>query len=143
MPSKPVSGGASVLVVEDNALVAAALDVWLSEIGYEAVRTVSTVQEAVHAALSLSPSVILMDLHLLGIGDGVDAAKQIHEAYGLACPVIFLTGDTSSDAVNRILQDHPAAILKKPVSETALRKTIDDVMQIAVLPLRPEMPVRS
>src|SRR2546423_1162495 len=53
--------------------------------------------------LSLSPRVILMDLHLRGIGDGVDAAKQIHEAYGLKYPVIFLTGDTSSDAVHNRL----------------------------------------
>jgi hypothetical protein len=29
--------------------------------------------------VSLSPRVVLMDLHLPGIGDGVDAAKQIHE----------------------------------------------------------------
>ena len=129
MPPSPASTDAPVLVVEDNRLVAAALDVWLNEMGYAAVRTVSTVPEAVEAAVSLNPRVVLMDLHLPGIGDGVDAAKQIHETYRLKCPVIFLTGDTSSDAVKRILQDHPAAILKKPVSETALRQTIDEVIR--------------
>jgi CheY-like chemotaxis protein len=56
MPRSPVFTNAPVLVVEDNRLVAAALDVWLNEMGYGDVRTVSTVQEAVEAARITGPT---------------------------------------------------------------------------------------
>jgi hypothetical protein len=56
-------------------------------------------------------------------------AKQIHAVH--ECPIIFLTGDMRPEAVQRMLEDRPAAVLNKPFSEADLKRALAKVLHVA------------
>jgi two-component system, response regulator PdtaR len=111
-----------ILIVEDEPLVADGLRGILDELGLGTCQVAQSVQAAVSAARANRPLLIVMDLQLSGIGDGVDAAQQIHEEQD--CPIIFTTGNTAPSALQRICEDRPSAILKKPFSAEELKRAV-------------------
>ena len=125
-------GHPCILIVEDERMVADALAGLLSELDLGTCQVARNFEEAVRAAEKHPPLLIIMDLQLRGGGDGVDAAKKIHEQ--LDCPIIFTTGNTAPSALLRIFEDKPSAVLKKPFSpkdlmraiQTALRETVEE-----------------
>jgi two-component system, response regulator PdtaR len=111
-----------ILIVEDEHPIADALQHIVHDLGLGVCHVAATVDEAVKAAKQHRPLLVIMDLELKGQGDGVDAAKRIHEDQG--CPIIFTTGHTEAAALQRILQDNPAAVLKKPFSAEELMSVV-------------------
>ena len=71
-----------ILVVEDEALVARDLHHTLSGAGYEVTGVCRTGEEALEAVQRQQPDVVLMDIHLEGIMDGVEAAGILVHAPG-------------------------------------------------------------
>ena len=72
-----MTGGARVLVVDDEPLIVRALQASLSASGYE-VRAAMTAAEALDAAAVWAPDVVLLDLRLPD-GDGVDVCRRLRE----------------------------------------------------------------
>src|SRR5262249_182267 len=68
-----------ILVVEDERLVATALQNELGKFGYGVAGIASSADEAVEKALAAKPDLILMDINLQGRADGIQAAQKIHE----------------------------------------------------------------
>ena len=66
----------SVLIVEDEGLVAMNMESALAEAGFRVLGIVDTEADAIDAALRLKPDVILMDITLRE-GDGICAARTI------------------------------------------------------------------
>ena len=94
---------AKILLVEDNEMNRDMLSRRLVRKGYEVVMAIDG-REAVEAASSLSPDLILMDMSLPVI-DGWEATRQIKAAPGTrAIPVIALTAHAMSDDRDRALQ---------------------------------------
>ena len=118
-----------ILIVEDEPLVADGLRGIMDELDLGTCQVAQSVQEAVSAAYEWQPLLIIMDLQLRGIGDGVDAAQQIHQ--NLNSPIIFTTGDTTPAALRRMFQDRPSAILKKPFSVDELKRAIRSALRQA------------
>ena len=116
-----------ILIVEDEKLVADGLRGILDELDLGTCQVAQTVDEAVSAAQRYKPLLIIMDLQLRGLGDGVDAARQIHKQ--LDCPIIYTTGNTAPSALRRILEDRPSVILKKPFSVIDLKLAILAVLR--------------
>jgi len=116
-----------VLVVDDEQLIALSLRLALEEMGIEVCGMAATAVKAVELAHRHKPSIILMDVRLKGEGDGVDAALQIYRTLNAA--VIFITGSREPETVARIQQDHPAAILFKPILPIHLSEAIEKVRQ--------------
>ena len=71
---------AQILVVEDERLVATALQNELEHFGYRVTDIASTAQDAVEKAVTHRPDLVLMDIHLQGDADGIEAARCIHLA---------------------------------------------------------------
>ena len=117
----------SVLVVDDEALVAKLFCIHLENMGLEVCGTAATADDAIAIAEQLRPSVVLMDMRLRGAKDGVDAALAIHATVG--SKVIFVTGSTEPATMARIGLDHPTSILIKPVSERQLKVAVTQAMQ--------------
>ena len=67
----------TILIVEDEAIVAADLAGKLEQLGYEVVGTAAKGEEAVESACRLKPEVVLMDIRLKGAMDGIEAAEAI------------------------------------------------------------------
>src|SRR5579864_8224045 len=86
-----------VLVVEDEGLIAHDIAHRLEMLGHQVVAMVSTAEEAVEKAAGAD--IVLMDIHLDGRMDGVEAAAAIRERYHL--PVVFLTAHADRSTLDR------------------------------------------
>jgi two-component system, response regulator PdtaR len=116
-----------VLIVEDEALIAMGLRHQVSQIGMKVCAVAGTASAAIVLAQEHRPRIVLMDVRLGGEQDGVDAALAIHESVG--SKVIFITGSQEPKTLARIQQDHPTAVLFKPMSERQLKITIEAALQ--------------
>ncbi|PKL58796.1 MAG: hypothetical protein CVV33_10245, partial [Methanomicrobiales archaeon HGW-Methanomicrobiales-4] len=82
----------------------------------------STGEEAVTIAGEERPDIILMDIHLAGITDGIDAAEEIAGKFHI--PVIFLTAYADDQTLERAKVAKPFGYLVKPFRERDLHATI-------------------
>lgn len=117
----------SVLIVEDEFLIAELLVAMVEDLGLHVCGVAATAAEAMAMAVSLRPELVTMDMRLRGEGDGVDAALHIHAHVGAR--VIFITGSREPDTVARIGTDHPAAVLFKPITFEQLRQVVTRLRQ--------------
>ena len=113
----------SVLVVDDEFLIAQGLCLQVEDMDMAVCATAATADDAVALAQAHRPELVLMDMRLRGEKDGVDAALAIHATVG--SKVIFITGSREQSTLDRIQLDHPAGVLFKPISERQLRNAID------------------
>jgi CheY-like chemotaxis protein len=113
----------SVLVVDDEAIIAELWCVHMEMMGLEVCGTAATAVDAVRLAEQHRPAIVLMDMRLLGKKDGVDAALEINALVG--SKVIFITGSQEPETMARINLDHPTAVLIKPVADHLLRATVE------------------
>lgn len=112
-----------VLIVEDEAIVAESIASKLRRYGYEVIDTLPTGEEAVEKAGKTRPDVILMDIHLAGKMDGIQAADRISGQYHI--PVIFLTAYADEQTIARAKEAGPFGYLVKPFRERDLYVTIE------------------
>ena len=71
----------------------------------------------------LRPDLVLMDIHLQGRMDGVEAADQIRRRFGI--PVIYLTANADHPTVERAKVTEPFGYVIKPFEERELHTTIE------------------
>jgi DNA-binding NarL/FixJ family response regulator len=112
-----------ILIVDDEFIIASSLALQVEEMGYEVCGTAATAQEAIDLAGAFRPDVVLMDVRLKGEEDGVDAALAIHKLIG--AKVIFITGSREPATMARIQEDHPSAVLFKPIYGQQLRTAVE------------------
>lgn len=113
----------SLLIVEDEAIVAEDLANKVRQLGYAVAGTTMTGEEAVELVRRLRPSLVLMDIRLAGAMDGIAAAKAIHREYNL--PVLFLTAHSDADTITRARQAEAFGYILKPFNERDLRIQIE------------------
>jgi PAS domain S-box-containing protein len=114
---------ARILIVEDEAILSEDLGSSLESLGYVVSGKVSTGEEAVELAEKLRPDLILMDIKLQGDIDGIEAADQIR--MDLDIPVVYLTGYSENDVLERAKKTEPYGYIGKPISVMELRNTIE------------------
>ncbi len=119
-----------VLIVDDEFLIAMGLSHQVQDMGLSVCGTAATAEDAISMAQTHRPAVVLMDVRLKGQGDGVDAAIAIHQAVG--SKVVFITGSKEDTTIRRIEQDHPFAVLFKPVAGRQLHRTVEDALRAAL-----------
>jgi PAS domain S-box-containing protein len=98
----------------------------LDELGYDAVGSVASADDAVSRAGQLRPALVLMDIQLKGKTDGIDAAKLIRERFSI--PTVFLTGLGDEETVQRAKTAEPFGYLVKPFVGRELRSTIETAL---------------
>jgi two-component system, OmpR family, KDP operon response regulator KdpE len=86
-----VSGGAHVLVVEDEPQIVRGLKVIIRQAGFD-VRAAETMQEALDAVSVRPPDVMILDL-VLPDGNGVEIVEQVRTWSGLPIIVLSAVGD--------------------------------------------------
>jgi DNA-binding NarL/FixJ family response regulator len=120
--------GDTVLVVDDEFLIARGLSMQVEDMGLVVCGTAATADDAVAMAQQHRPAIVLMDMRLQGEKDGVDAALAIYDTVG--SKVIFITGSREPATIERIKLDHPAGVLFKPVSDQQLGAAIKAAMAL-------------
>jgi diguanylate cyclase (GGDEF)-like protein/PAS domain S-box-containing protein len=113
----------SILIVEDENIVARDLQYALEDLGYTVPAIAKTGALAIQKASELQPDLILMDIRLLGEMDGVSAAQAILEQ--LDVPIVYLTAHSDDNTLTRAKLTHPYGYLIKPFEERELRAVIE------------------
>ncbi len=112
-----------ILIVEDESVVTLDLRHQLQTLGYEVAGETRFAEEAVSLAETVRPSLVLMDIHLAGAMDGIEAAKLLRSRCQL--PVIFLTAFAGDAVVDRAKDAQPYGYVVKPFDEPELRTVIE------------------
>ncbi|HVV83558.1 MAG TPA: response regulator [Kofleriaceae bacterium] len=113
------------LIVEDELLVAQSLATLLEVHGHQVLGCVATAADAEATALEGRPELVLMDIHLDGADDGIEAARRIRAR--LDVPIVFLTAYADRAHLDRAKGSEPHAYLLKPYSDRELLTTIEIV----------------
>lgn len=112
-PSLPLGARkARVLVVEDERIVARNLERRLAELGYEVAGSVASGEEALELAERTQPDVVLMDIHLAGAVDGMEAARRVWQR--LQIPVVYVTAYADADTLDEAKATEPYGYVVKP-----------------------------
>jgi len=115
--------GPTVLIVEDQRLVAADLAIQLRSFGYRIVGFASNGTEAIGKSRELAPQVVLMDINLEGEMDGAEAARQIRTFS--RCAIVFLTAFSDVATLERAKLAEPGGYVVKPASPVELRCAVE------------------
>ena len=112
-----------ILVVEDERLVATAIQKELEQFGYAVSGIASSASEAVEKAIEHRPDLVLMDIHLKGEVDGIEAARKIRSYCSV--PIVYLSAFSDPQTVARAGETHAFGFLLKPYEERELHTTIE------------------
>lgn len=113
----------SVLIVEDEGVVALSIQAALTKMGYTVVGIAVTGAEALSLAREHQPDVILMDIHIKGDMDGIQTTEKLNEISDI--PVIFLTAYADDETVKRALKTKSHSYLVKPYNPRELYSNIE------------------
>jgi response regulator of citrate/malate metabolism len=112
-----------VLVVEDDRFISAIFTLFLKDLGFEIIGRCKTGVEALDDCRKQKPDIVLMDIHLEGNVDGIEAAEIIQRECEV--PVIFVSSDTSSEIVKRAVISNSYGYLVKPITKKELGITME------------------
>ncbi|RBP16932.1 response regulator receiver domain-containing protein [Roseiarcus fermentans] len=114
----------SVLIIEDEPLIAADLTSLVEQLGHEVTTIARTHDEAVRAALQRRSGLILSDIQLADGSSGLDAVNDILGSQD--SPVIFITGYPELFLTGRAPE--PAFLISKPFTRDAVQAVISQAL---------------
>lgn len=112
----------SILIVEDETVLALGMEFSLEEFGYDVSGIESTALGAIEHVKDNKIDLILMDIKLKGEQSGIDAANIIWKQYQI--PVIFLTSYSDNQTMKNAMNSEPYAYLLKPCRDEELKVAI-------------------
>jgi DNA-binding response OmpR family regulator len=104
-----------ILVVEDEALIAFAVEWALKIAGHDVLGPTDQVEEAIELSQHSRPDLALIDLNLRDGGDGADVARYLHARYRTPC--LFLSAQTAQARVHR---EVAWGLVRKPYDTAAV-----------------------
>jgi two-component system, response regulator PdtaR len=113
----------SVFIVEDELIEAEDIRHTLKEQGYSIAGIARSGEGALSTLREMRPDLILMDIHLNGAMDGIDAAEQIRVLYHI--PVIFLTAHADDTTLARAKITEPYGYILKPFDDREVHSVIE------------------
>lgn len=113
----------TIVVVEDEIIVAIDLQTTLENLGYRVLAIADTGRLAIKKVIEVQPNLVLMDIRLKGDMDGITAAEEIYSRFDV--PIIYLTAYADEDTLNRAKLTSPYGYIVKPFGERELRSTIE------------------
>jgi hypothetical protein len=114
---------ASILIVEDEYIVARDIAARVERQGYAVAEIVASGEDAVTQAGVTKPDLVLMDIKLAGPMDGVEAAERIRASHDI--PVVYLTAFADERTLERAKVTDAFGYLLKPFEERELHITIE------------------
>src|SRR6476469_5469312 len=112
-----------IILAENNASIAEDLSSRLVALGYSVNAVAVTGPEAVQKTDEFRPDLVLVDMQLLGVFDGIEAADQIRA--GFQIPVVYLTDSSDEYSMQRAKVTDPFGYLFKPFEDRELEITIE------------------
>jgi PAS domain S-box-containing protein len=113
----------SILVVEDDLIVAQSIKTHLTTLGYNVPAMVTHGENAIEKAQEIQPDLVLMDINLPGKMDGIEAANKIRSQFNI--PVVYLTAYADDNTLTRAKITEPFGYILKPFGIKELHSTIE------------------
>ncbi len=112
-----------ILLVEDNKTIAKFIKLALTQEGYSVCAVAGSGEKAIELASSTHPDLILMNIKLEGMVDGIEACEEIKRINDI--PVIFVSAYTDTDTIGKAMQCDPKEYLVKPFKVKSLLETVE------------------
>ena len=113
----------SILIVEDEALVAEDLKEKIISLGYTIAGIADNGASAIALAKQKSPDLITMDINLSGSCDGISTMEQIRRVSDV--PVIYVTAFATEPILERAKRTKPSGYIIKPFNDRQVRTSIE------------------
>ena len=104
--------GAGVLIVEDQVLIAIHLQDLVEEAGHRVSAIAHDTAAAVAAAARERPAFAIMDLRLANGSNGLDAAQQLYERFGVRC--LFVSANIDEEVRSKATSFKSLGFIGKP-----------------------------
>src|SRR5688500_512108 len=114
---------AKILVVEDEVVIAEEVENILLELGYEVQGRVTSGEEALQRTAESRPDLVLMDIRLRGLRDGIQTAEELRDRYRV--PVVFLSAHADEVTLRRARRSSPYGYVVKPFKMSDLRTAVE------------------
>ena len=114
---------ASILIVEDESVVALNMSHILTSLGYRVLGPVGTGPKALALIESDPPDLVLLDIKLRGGMDGIEVAEQIRA--GRHIPIVYVTTYTDDLTLSRAKVTEPYGYITKTFEDRELHSTIE------------------
>lgn len=112
---------ASILIIEDDPIIALDIGLLVERMGHEVAGRASRTAQALTIAEARTVDLVLADVRLADGDDGLDAANRIRRSTGAA--VVVITGNAADRLRSAALE--PIAVLSKPFDRDGLWAAID------------------
>ena len=113
----------TILIIEDEMIIAANISLQLTTLGYEVTGIIPRGEEALLHIEQQQPDIVLLDINLKGGLDGIETAKIMQKSYNI--PIIYLTANADEDNFNRAKSTNPYAFISKPFKKLDLQRAIE------------------
>lgn len=121
--SEPRRAPRTILVVEDERVVARDIQRSLVDLGYSVPATAASAEQAIRLASERCPDLVLMDIRIKGERDGIETATILRKRFDV--PIVYLTAYADEATVERAKVTQPFGYLMKPVKTYELRSAIE------------------
>ena len=112
----------TILIVEDEFIVADDLQLTLQNAGYEITGIADNVETAREIIGRLKPSMVLLDIHLKGKVNGIQLAMELAEK---AIAFVFISANSNQTILEQAKSTNPYGFLVKPFREKDLLVMLD------------------
>lgn len=114
----------TVLVIEDEPLIAMQLESLVIELGHQVVATATTRNQAVEAFRQYAPGLVLADIQLADASSGIDAVEEMLAIGDV--PVVFITAYPERLLTGE--RPEPTYLVTKPFREETVRTAISQAL---------------
>ncbi|MFH1134678.1 MAG: PAS domain S-box protein [Pseudomonadota bacterium] len=120
---------AKILIVDDEVIIAAALESRLKGLGYTVRGKATSGKQALELVGLEKPDLVMLDIDLPGAMDGIEAAEAIQGTWGV--PVVFLAAQADADRLERARPAYPFGCLLQPFRDWDLKITVEMALYVA------------
>ncbi|MDP3313940.1 LytTR family DNA-binding domain-containing protein [Lutibacter sp.] len=113
----------TILIVEDEMIIAANISLQLTHLGYEVTGIIPRAEEVLPQIRQHIPDILLIDINLKGNLDGIELAHLIQKEYKI--PIIYLTANSDDAHFSRAKATNPYSFISKPFKKLDLQRAIE------------------
>ena len=111
------------MIVEDEALIADQLAVFVENAGFSVVDIVDEAEAVFEVLEQQEVDLVFLDINLSGALDGIDIAHKINASS--AVPFIYISSNTEPDTLKRMSITQPISFITKPFQKEAISAAIE------------------
>ncbi len=118
--------GASILIGEDDGIIALDIQEQLRGLGYCVNIRAGTPREVVYLARETKPDLLVLDMNIKGDMRGLEVAREIHEIANI--PIVFVSAYGADVVENDEVIPRPYRYVTKPFVFSELHAAIEDLL---------------